>query len=169
MSALPDRLSVKDYRALLAAGTPAKVARRKNPEEDLHRACFAWVGLVTPRHPLLRWMVHVPNGGKRPRGEAGKLKAMGAKPGVPDLMLPRRCGDWAGVAIELKSPTGRVSDDQQEWLSALDEEGYLTAVCRTLDEFQSVVGIFLSGRATAASKIRTDQLRDKPRPSDLVA
>lgn len=147
MSAVPARISVSDYRALLASGaTTVKVKRRATPEEDLHRAAFQWVGLMSGRHRLLRFMFHTPNGGKRPKGEAGKLRAMGQKPGVPDLMLPRRCGVYAGLAIELKSPKGRVSDDQCDWLAALDEEGYLTAVCRDLDAFQAVVLRFLSGK-----------------------
>jgi len=140
-----ERMSIVEFRALLAKGTVAKVRKRNTPEEDLHRACFELVGLLTARYPLLRWMVHYPAGGKRPKGEAGKLKAMGTKPGVPDLMLTRRCGHWTGFAAELKSPIGRLSDDQREWLEALAEEGYITAVCRTLDEFQLVLMRFLQG------------------------
>jgi hypothetical protein len=90
-------------------------------------------------------MVHYPAGGKRPKGEAGKLKAMGTKPGVPDLILPRSCGQWRGFAVELKSPTGRVSPDQQEWLNSLAEEGYTTSVCRTLSEFQLTLNQYLEG------------------------
>lgn len=140
----PERMSLEQYRAIVAGGVMAKPKRRASPEEDLHRACFEWVGLVTPRYRILRWLVHYPAGGKRPKGEAGKLKAMGAKPGVPDLVLPRRHGQWAGLAVELKAATGRLSDDQREWLLALGEEGYLTAVCRTLEEFQAVMMRFLA-------------------------
>jgi hypothetical protein len=139
-------MSVSDYRALLASGTTVKVKRRKTPEEDLHRAAFEWVGLMSGRQRILRWMFHTPNGGKRPKSESGKLKAMGQRPGVPDLMLPRRRGVYAGLAVELKSATGRLSPYQREWLAALDEEGYLTAVCRDLDAFQAVVLRFLGGK-----------------------
>lgn len=102
---------------------------------------------MTPRHRILRFFFHTPNGGKRPKGEAGKLRAMGQKPGVPDLLLPRRRGIYTGLAVELKSATGRLSDDQREWLSALEEEGYLTAVCRDLDAVQAVVSKYLGGKA----------------------
>lgn len=143
---LPDRLSVVEYRLLLAGGITVKPKRRQTPEEDLHRACFAWIGLLTPRHPILRWMVHYPAGGKRPKGEAGKLKALGTKPGVPDLMIPRPHRGRTGLAVELKSPTGSVSGDQKGWLSALEDDGYLTAVYRSLEEFQAVVMRFLEGK-----------------------
>jgi len=91
----------------------------------------------------LAWMIHVPNGGKRPRGEAGKLKAMGAKPGFPDLFLPKVCSGWTGLAIELKSPTGRLSAAQGGWLTELKGEGYLCAVCRTFGEFEATVNKYL--------------------------
>lgn len=117
--------------------------RRLSPEEDLHRVCFGWIGLMQQQYPILKWMMHVPNGGKRPRGEAGKLKAMGAKPGVPDLLLPRKYGVWLGLAVELKSAVGRLSVDQEDWLDAFEEDGYLTAVCRTFEDFQSVVFRYL--------------------------
>lgn len=86
---------------------------------------------------------HVPNGGKRSKGEAGKLKALGVKPGYPDLTLPRKYGQWSGLAIELKSPTGRVSPEQQEWLDAFKADGYLVGVSRTLEEFLGLLGLYL--------------------------
>lgn len=145
--AFPDRITIVEYRNLLASGTSVKPKRRKSPEEDLHRACFEWTGLMQPRHPILRWMIHVPNGGKRPKGEAGKLKAMGAKKGVPDLILPRIYRGWSGFASELKSDTGRVSDDQEEWLEAFREDGYLTCVCRSIEHYQREVMRFLKGKS----------------------
>ncbi len=146
-----ERMSTADFRQMLAAGAIQKVrVKRASPEEDLHRSCMEWVLLSASRHPILKWMVHVPNGGKRPKGEAGKLKAMGAKPGYPDLTLPRRAGPWTGLAIELKSPTGTVSQDQKEWLTAFLAEGWLVAVVRSLDDFIAVVQVFLEGSDAAS-------------------
>lgn len=138
-------ISLSQYRALIGKGAVLKPKRRSTPEEDLHRACFELVGILAGRHPILCWMFHYPAGGKRSKGEAGKLKAMGTKPGVPDLMLTRTNGRWKGFASELKSSTGRLSDDQQQWLASLKEEGYLTSVCRTLEEFQCVLMLYLKG------------------------
>ena len=145
-SVVPERMSTSQYRAMLATGQIPKVKiKRATPEEDLHRDCMEFVLRTTARNPILRWMVHVPNGGKRPKGEAGKLKAMGTKPGYPDLTLPRRHTRWMGLAIELKSPIGTVSPDQKEWLGAFVADGWLVAVCRSLDEFIAVLHVFLEG------------------------
>ncbi|ABD72151.1 hypothetical protein Rfer_4465 (plasmid) [Rhodoferax ferrireducens T118] len=162
IAGLSDHIPAAQYLALLASGelgkgatARARATLRKAPEEDLHRACFEWVELVQPQHTILRWLFHCPSGGKRPRGEAGKLKGMGTKPGVPDFLLPRRHRQWAGLAIELKSDTGRLSLDQKAWLDAFEQEGYLTAVCRTLDEFTVAVMRYLKEDPPA-----------RPRPSD---
>lgn len=142
---LQQRISLAEYREIISrSGGSIKPLKRKTEEEDLHRECIALVALMRSKHPILRWLHHSPNGGKRSRGEAGKMKAMGTKPGFPDLVLPRRCGQWAGLAIELKSRTGRVSADQQEWLEAFREDGYLVAVCRRLEEFEGNLRVFLS-------------------------
>lgn len=148
IAGLSDHIPAAQYLALLASGelgkgATARAAPRQAPEEALHRACFEWVELVQPQHPILRWLFHCPSGGKRPRGEAGKLKGMGTKPGVPDFLLPRRHRQWAGLAIELKSDTGRLSLDQKAWLDAFEQDGYVTAVCRTLDEFMVAVMRYL--------------------------
>ena len=120
--------------------------RLASDEESLHRACVELLAWLTGRHPILQWMLHVPNGGKRPKGEAGRLKAIGVKPGVPDLLLPIPNGDWSGLAVELKSLAGRLSPAQAAWLDRLAQSGYLVAVCRSFEEFRAVVDRFLLGR-----------------------
>lgn len=150
-----------DYRVLVAKGTitlpsssasekTSKGAKRASPEEDLHRSCFEWADLQTMRHPILQYLVHVPNGGARSKGEAGKLKAMGTKPGIPDFVLPRARGSWRGLAIELKSDTGRLKEEQKFWLRGLEAEGYLTSVCRSLEAFEALVLAFLNGKPEPA-------------------
>jgi hypothetical protein len=149
-----DSISIAQYRALLHTGSAGKSAssgascsarklKRASPEEDLQRACFEWAELQSKTHPALKYLIHVPNGGARSKGEAGKLKAMGVKPGVPDFILTRANGIWRGLAIELKSEIGRLSFDQKIWLAFYESEGYLTSVCRSLDDFMSLTMAYL--------------------------
>lgn len=143
---LPGHISMDDYRVMLANGgkRPGSGKKRNTPEEDLHRACFKYADGLSSIFPILNWLTHYPAGELRKKGVAGKLKAMGVRPGVPDFRLPRRSGCWTGLAVELKSPTGTVSGAQDEWLKALSEEGYLIAVCRTIAEFESIIQRFLA-------------------------
>ena len=69
---------------------------------------------------------------------AKKLKAQGVKPGVPDVLIfdsPPALPERRGVAIELKRRKGgRATGYQQDWLTALAERGWFTAVCRGAGE-----------------------------------
>jgi hypothetical protein len=93
----------------------------------------------------------VPNGGARSKATAGKLKATGVKPGIPDIIIVDRptkchipeghlphppgaghrgqpCGKAAvGVALEMKRMVGgRLSPEQREWMLKLEQLGWIT-------------------------------------------
>lgn len=118
---------------------------RKNEEEVLHRECADWIVFMTPRFERLSWTHHSPNGGLRSKAEAGRLKSMGVKKGYPDLV--NHCASpgahWKGFAVELKSRKGVLSVEQHEWLDMFEQEGYLTGVARTLDQFMSLMKTYL--------------------------
>jgi len=59
------------------------------------------------------------------------------KIGWPDLVF---CINGKAFAVELKSAAGKLTDRQEEILSAMGKNGWTTAVCRTLEEFTGVVG-----------------------------
>lgn len=92
-------------------------------------ALFGWA--AESGYPELRWLFHVANGGFRNKIEGARLKAQGVKPGVPDLCLPVRRGTVPGLYIELKRPDGKgkTSEEQDEWLTWLESQGYAIAVC----------------------------------------
>lgn len=149
------RMTSAEYRDVLAKASVAKASRhherkrraapRRTPEEDLQRTCVEWLGLHAPRHPLLARAIHVPNGGKRPRGEAGRLKALGVKKGVPDILLPLPCPKtgWSGLAIELKSATGALTDEQRDWLMEFAAANYVAGTARTFYEFRNHIETYL--------------------------
>lgn len=63
---------------------------------------------------------HVPNGGSRNVVEAAKLKRMGTRPGVADLVFIN--ADQAAF-IELKTPTGRQNQAQKDFQADCEEQG----------------------------------------------
>ena len=77
---------------------------------------------------------HVPNGGMRNLMVAVKLKRMGVKAGVPDVMVFNPGIYHAGLAIELKVGKNKPSDKQVQWMDDLQACGWATAVCRSIDE-----------------------------------
>lgn len=67
------------------------------------------------------------------------LKQMGTRQGVPDLLLPVPRADKSGLALELKSPSGRFRPTQAWWLRQLQEQGWAVAVAWTFSEARHVL------------------------------
>ena len=103
------------------------------------RALIEWAALMEKRYPALRWLFHIPNGEKRDRITAAKLKAMGVRAGVPDLCLPVPRKGYHGLYIELKAGTSRPSKTQQGWIAFLAGEGYLVKICYGFQEAASAL------------------------------
>jgi hypothetical protein len=77
---------------------------------------------------------HPPNGGFRNITTARRLRKMGVKPGVPDIIIitpPPAFPDLSGTVIELKRQDGGdgASDYQKDWLERFDRYKWYTAVC----------------------------------------
>lgn len=155
------RMSASDFNAHLLAnpvvsgGNYSKNKRgpkRASPEEDLHRLVFEWILAMQATHPILKYMIHVPNGGARSKGEAGKLKAMGVRKGVADFICPFQSGPWPGFACELKAPKGLCTPDQEDFLDKAKNDGWITGVCYSLDQFVDMVNLFLGVQIGVVSR-----------------
>lgn len=88
-----------------------------------------WAKHSEAAHPELKHLLHPANGEKRDKVTAARLKGMGVKPGVPDLLLLYPKGCYIGMAIELKYAGNRPSTEQKVWLQQLRAVGYFAAVC----------------------------------------
>jgi hypothetical protein len=116
---------------------------RRHPEDDLQRTVIDTLrlspGLV---------VIAIPNGGKRGKIEAARLKGLGVAAGVSDLMV-----FWAPAKvamIELKAPglvTGKhdpldaCSEPQQVWYLTMRTMGHFITVCDSVE----MVEAFLRG------------------------
>jgi len=92
-----------------------------------------WAELNQRRIPVLRHLFHIPNEGKRSPAAGAILKAMGLKPGVWDYFLPvpRHLNStwYAGMWLEMKSPTKSLTKEQREFGASMSDIGYRTEVC----------------------------------------
>lgn len=85
--------------------------------------------------PDLKWLHHSPNGGKRDAFTGAQMKALGVKPGFPDLILPVSNQAFTpGLVIEMKSATGTTSDTQDEWLAHFEAQRWEIRVARSAQE-----------------------------------
>lgn len=120
------------------------------PDEAVEQGLLIeWIGYQIARYPELELLFHIPNEkGTRSITDMQRLKSLGVKPGVPDLFLPVARWGWNGLFIEMKrQKDGRVSKEQQAWISKLTTQGYLVRVCNGFDEAKKSLLLYLSGGA----------------------
>lgn len=81
--------------------------------------------------------IHIPNESKRSRLEMISLKLLGLTPGACDILIwdtPPKYPDKKGIAIEMKSKNGKVTDLQAQFQAKLVQKGWLTSVCYGADQ-----------------------------------
>ena len=119
---------------------------RRNEEHCIQAALFKWAKYASAKHPGLKLMFAIPNGGARDAITDAMLKREGVKPGVPDIFLPMPVGNFHGLFIELKTAKGRPSLQQREWLTNLSNYGYAAVLCRGLNEALDTITRYVAGQ-----------------------
>ncbi len=97
------------------------------------------------KYPGLELIYAIPNGGARHPAVAAKLKAEGVRPGVPDLCLPVKRGEYPGLYIEMKAMGGILSDNQKKWADALKKQGYAVTTCWGYDDAWETICEYMEG------------------------
>lgn len=114
-------------------------------ESQEQQNVISWTQWSLGRYPELEYLHHIPNGGARSKATAGRLRAEGVKPGVPDLCLPVPLGGYHGLYIEMKRRKGgTVSADQRRWIDFLQRHGYAVYVCKGAEEAIKTIEHYLS-------------------------
>ena len=115
-------------------------------EAQHQAALIKWSQLLQVReeYPELKLLHHIPNGGKRDTIEAKHLKAQGVKSGVPDLCLPVARKEYHGLYIEMKTETGKPSDNQKWWIEQLNGQRYKAVICHGWEEAKQCLINYLS-------------------------
>ena len=113
----------------------------RNEEHNIQVACVRWFRLQYRN----RLIFAIPNGGARSIVTGAMLKAEGATKGVPDLLIPEPHGEFHGFFVEMKTAKGTIKAEQKEMMRMLEERGYRCAVCRSFDDFRSIVAGYFKG------------------------
>lgn len=119
-------------------------------EDGEGMALMAWAAVTRWRKmSVAELLIHIPNGGKRNRREAARLRRMGVRAGIPDYFLHLPRGGWCGLWIELKRPKTpgvRVyppTDAQDGQLVHLAGCGYRTEVAYGWQEAAKIITDYL--------------------------
>ena len=104
-------------------------------QDEFRLACVVadYLALTLPKRVL--WS-HLPFGENRSAVTGARLKRMGAKRGWPDYLIVH---DSGVVAIELKAPKGKQSEEQRDFSDTITAAGGAYHVCRSLDDVKAAL------------------------------
>jgi hypothetical protein len=123
-------------------------------EHHEQAALIDWARQFAHECPELELLHAIPLGGLRPSqvrldprtghqirySPAGqKLRAEGAKEGVPDLCLPVAREAFYGLYIEMKYGRNKPTHKQDWWIARLRGQGYRVEVCWSFEEARDVL------------------------------
>lgn len=122
--------------------------RYKKKGEDTEQILFIqWCRLHEDVYPQLRWIHHIPNGGRRDAKEAAVLKQMGVKAGVSDIHFPYPSGRYIGMYIEMKYGSNLPSKEQREFMREMEFAGHYCCICysaaaavKAVEEYMNLSG-----------------------------
>lgn len=97
---------------------------------------------------LVGLLIAIPNGGKRPKVTAARLKAEGVVAGVSDMFLFVAAGGYHGLALEFKTEDGQQSPAQKAWQKAVEKQGFKYAIIHNFIEFDETIEAYLAGGST---------------------
>lgn len=102
-------------------------------ETDLQKSVIQWLDLVKPD----AYWFHVPNESKSHVSHRRKLKEMGVKAGVADLVFIMRDGKVG--FIELKMPKSYTSDNQKMFASRMEFFGVPYEIARSIEDVERIL------------------------------
>ena len=109
-------------------------AKYLGAEDKLQHAVVRYLDAV---HPDLIY-THPSNEGRRTPFERYKLKILGVKAGVPDILIFTPNKKYNGLAIELKVKYNKPTETQAAWLERLKRCNWHSSVQKNLDD---VIGL----------------------------
>ena len=99
---------------------------------------------IRQKWPELALLHHIKNETTEGARQVAVDRAMGVRKGVPDLCLPVAKGQYHSLYIELKTESGRLSEDQRWWGECLTAQGNFWECCHGWESAVSVLERYLS-------------------------
>ncbi|MBK5719931.1 VRR-NUC domain-containing protein [Dysgonomonas sp. Marseille-P4677] len=122
-----------------------EATQRKKPgheEDDIQEAFFTPARIIFPK--LGKLLIAIPNGGKRDKREAARLKKQGVTPGASDILCLVPNDKYNYLCLETKTETGTQSDEQKEFQKQVEAAGGLYLIYRSAAEGIEILKDYLS-------------------------
>lgn len=114
----------------------------KHEEANIQEAV---INYINAQYPRLLYCASA--GGVRTSiKQAIRMKRTGYVKGFPDIFIYNAKGPYFGLAIEMKTAKGVMSQSQKEWQQKLIDNGYHAVTCKSFDEAKQVIDDYLQLR-----------------------
>ena len=107
----------------------------------MQSAFFEWMHYTHRRVRAVSFAI--PNDGKRSAKEGYFAKLRGMTPGIPDTFMSIARGPYHGLYIEFKIHPNKPTNAQLAKIISLTQEGYMCAICYTLEEGKKTLNFYL--------------------------
>ena len=117
-------------------------AKYLGKEDVLQNQVMRYICLKYPK----TLFTHVANEGKRTPFEQYKMKYLGTKPGIPDIMIFEPNNTKNGLAIELKAGYNKPTPNQKKWLKELENNNWVAVWSNNLDECIEIIDKYFNNK-----------------------
>ena len=117
-------------------------AKYLGKEDVLQNQVMRYINLKYPK----TLFTHVANEGKRTPFEQYKMKYLGTKPGIPDIMIFEPNNTKNGLAIELKAGYNKPTPNQLKWLKELENNNWVAVWSNNLDECIEIIDKYFNNK-----------------------
>jgi len=109
-------------------------------EDKIQHKCIMF---FDAQYPQYRGLLYHNYNNPPNKVKGGILKGLGLKKGIPDLFFALPINGKHGLYIEMKTATGKLEKEQIKYQKLLAGVGYNWELCRSLDEFITVIETYL--------------------------
>ncbi len=106
-----------------------------NKEDNLLLSVASYLRLQYPNVLFC----HIANERKTSVWQGAKLKKLGVRAGMPDILIFQPNKTYSGLALELKIKPNKPTKNQLEVLTMLSNNNWNTAVCYSFDEAKNLI------------------------------
>jgi len=112
-------------------------------EERLQSEVVRYISL---QYPKARYCASLGGQYQPFQSQRNRAKRTGYSKGFPDLFIyePSPCGKYHGLALEIKTIKGRATQEQKEWIEALNERGYKAEVVKGLPAILNLIDGYMN-------------------------
>lgn len=122
--------------------TSGVVRSKRHTESNEQIAAMDWLRLQHPE--VAKHTMHIGNERKASYYAGYIMKRMGVLKGASDLFIAWPTSDYHGLFIEIKSLTGKPSEDQVTFINRMVAKGYYACFCYGAEEVISTINWYLS-------------------------